>query len=196
MLGPPRLSSPPPPLPLRLPSLPSFSPAPPRQASHYLLLRSPAMGWRIIRSNSNWPQRGCVKRSYLRCGKISPWNQRLTLFAKLVKRLLASATMPTPEMVAANFQGNLTGIRGPMGGIFMLQRQPNCSPSLLQSTYTSRFALTAGSISQSGLRADRQLTVSGRSRKAWMIGLSHSGRPEYVAWSVPGSTHNSASGRA
>jgi uncharacterized protein (DUF2252 family) len=37
---------------------------------------------------------------------------------------------------------------------------------------------------------------SGRSRNAPMIGFSHSGRPENVAWSVPGSTHNSACGSA
>jgi hypothetical protein len=85
------------------------------------------------------------------------WSQRFARFAKLSKRLLSYGTLASPNPVAANFQGNLTGVSGPIGGIFVLQRQSNCSLSLLTGTYTLSFTNPALQISNNSANYEQIL---------------------------------------
>jgi hypothetical protein len=65
-----------------------------------------------------------------------------TLIRRLARRAAAGASGATTQANAA-FQGNLTGITAPPGDALALQRQPNCSLSLLTGTYTLSFSSPA-----------------------------------------------------
>jgi Bacterial Ig-like domain (group 3)/FG-GAP-like repeat/FG-GAP repeat len=62
-----------------------------------------------------------------------------TLIRRLARRAASGASGATTQANAA-FEGNLTGITAPPGDALALQRQPNCSLSLLTGTYTLSFS--------------------------------------------------------